>query len=177
MELEGPLHDGYPSETAKNLFPKQPAELSEDQHTRKILSQFLHRAFRREVQEEEVEHTTAAYRKFKKITNDNLDAMRKTMASVLVSPKFVYLVERTPKAKTEEARKLNAYELATRLSYFLWASMPDDELLDLAAKQKLLQTNVLKEQIERMRRDVKFMRFARHFGHQWLGLSSLENKP
>lgn len=175
VELEGPLHDGYPSETAKNLFPKQPAELSEDQHTRKILSQFLHRAFRREVQEEEVEHAIAAYRKFKKITDDNLDAMRKTMASVLVSPKFVYLVEPTQKAKTEEARKLNAYELATRLSYFLWASMPDDELIDLAAKQKLLQTNVLKEQIERMRRDVKFMRFARHFGHQWFGLSSLEN--
>ncbi len=175
VQLEGPLHDGYPSETAKKLFPPKPEDADENAHLRKTLSNFLRRAFRREARLEEVDHAHAAFSQFNQILGNDRDAMRKTMAALLVSPKFLYLVEPVPEAESEKARKLNGYELATRLSFFLWASMPDDELLALAESGELLRPDILKEQVDRMRLDDKFRRFARHFSHQWLGLPSLEN--
>ena len=124
VEMEGPLLDGYPSETAKNLFPPKPADLDESEHIRQTLAAFIGRAFRRAARPEEVDNALTAFGRFKKLTGDDQDAMRKTMATLLVSPKFLYLVEPSPEAKPTQARRLNAYELATRLSYFLWASMP-----------------------------------------------------
>ena len=173
VQMEGPLHDGYPSETAKALLPPRPEGVDEIAHARRILEGFLRRAFRREPEPLELENALTSFRSFLKLTSDPRDALRNTLATALISPKFLYLVEPAPEA--EQARKLNAYELATRLSYFLWASIPDDELLALAAKDKLLEPTLLKEQITRMRKDPKFARFARHFSHQWLGLPALEN--
>ena len=176
VELEGPLHDGYPSQTARTLFPPRPQRIDEASHIRQTLAGFLHRAYRRKVQPEEVAHAVATYERFQKLLGDDARAVaRATLASILVSPKFLYLVEPTPEARTQKARPLNAYELATRLSYFLWASMPDDELLAHAASDQLLQPGVVKAQAARMQEDPKFRRFARHFAHQWLGLPALEN--
>ncbi len=175
IEMEGPLHDGYPSETARNLFPPKPADLGETAHLRQVLGRFLQRAYRREAQADELAHAVATYQRFKKLLKDERAAARATVASILISPKFLYLIEPSPEARPTQARQLNAYELATRLSYFLWASMPDDELLALADNGQLLQPAVLKQQVARMRQDARFSRFARHFSHQWLGLPSLEN--
>jgi hypothetical protein len=173
VEFEGPLLEGYPSETARKLLPPRPANLDEATHARQVLATFIRHAFRREVDPRELENALATLKLFQGLTADPTDAMRKTMASLLVSPKFLYLVE--PASQSNKARKLNPFELATRLSYFLWASMPDDELLALAADRTLLQSNVLKQQVVRMRSDSRFSRFARHFSHQWLGLPALEN--
>ena len=122
VEMEGPLLNGYPSET---VFLPKPADLDEAAHIRNTLATFIGRAFRREARPVEVANAFAAFGRFKKLTGDDQDAMRKTMAT-FVSPKFLYLVEPSPEAEPKQARRLNAYELATRLSYFLWASMPDD---------------------------------------------------
>jgi cytochrome c553 len=173
IEFEGPLHDGYPSELAKQLLPVKPEAMSEEAHVRVVLSSFLRKAFRRDIQQQEIDGFLKTFQQFKELTGDFRAAMRKTFASVLVSPKFLYLVE--PANDSGEARPLNEFELATRLSYFLWASMPDDELLNVASSGKLSQTEVLRQQVQRMLNDTRFSRFARHFSNQWLGLSSLEN--
>ena len=133
----------------------------------------MRRAFRRDVAGSEVDYAVESFRSFREITGDFKSAMRKTMAMLLISPKFIYLVEPSP--PTKSARRLNAYELATRLSYFLWASMPDEELLRLAASEELLQPEVLREQVHRIRRDAKFQRFVKHFSSQWLGLSAMDH--
>ena len=173
IEFEGPLHDGYPSEVAKQLLPDKPEAMPEEAHARVVLTSFIRKAFRRDIQSQEVDGFLKTFQKFKELTGDFRSAMRKTFASVLVSPKFLYLVE--PAQDSGDARPLNDFELATRLSYFLWASMPDDELLNVASTGKLSQPEVLKKQVRRMSKDEKFGRFARHFGNQWLGLSTLEN--
>ena len=173
VEFEGPLLAGYPSETAKNLLPEKEKGEGEEAYARNVLSMFMRRAFRRDVAKSEVDHAVESFLSFRKITGEFKSAMRKTMAMLLISPKFIYLVEQSP--PTESARRLNAYELATRLSYFLWASMPDEELLRLAASEELLKPKVLKQQVHRMRRDPKFQRFVKHFSSQWMGLSAMDH--
>jgi len=173
VELEGPLLEGYPSQTAKNLLPPSPNSDNEEVYAGEVLAGFLKRAYRREVSESEIAHAVESFRAFRDLTADFKSAMRKTMAMTLVSPKFIYLIE--PTGSSESARELNAYELATRLSYFIWASMPDEELLDLAASGELLEREVLASQVRRMRQDSKFERFAKHFSSQWLGLSAIDH--
>ena len=171
--LEGPLLEGYPSETAKNLLPPSPNSENEAVYSREVLAGFLKRAYRRGVSESEIVQAVDSFRMFRELTTDFKAAMRKTMAMTLVSPKFLYLIE--PSGSSDTARELNPYELATRLSYFIWASMPDEELLDLAGSGELLQRDVLAAQVRRMRRDPKFGRFAKHFSSQWLGLSAIDH--
>jgi hypothetical protein len=173
VEFEGPLLEGYPSQTAKDLLPASENEGNEDEYAVEVLRAFLKRAYRREVTAAEVAHATDSFHAFRKLTGDFKSALRSTLAMLLVSPKFIYLIE--PSAGNERARELTAYELATRLSYFLWASMPDEELLAIAASGELLKRNVLQSQVIRMRKDPKFERFVKHFTSQWLGLSAMDN--
>lgn len=173
VEFEGPLLEGYPSQKAKDLLPDSENSGDEPAYAREVLSPFMRRAFRREVTNEEVAHAVESFHAFRKLTPDFKAAMRKTMAMLLVSPKFIYLVE--PSSAINKARKLDPYELASRLSYFLWASMPDDELFALASDGSLLDPDILRTQITRMRKDQKFERFVRHFSSQWLGLSAMDH--
>lgn len=173
VEFEGPLLEGYPSQKAKDLLPSLPNISDEEVYAREVLAKFLKLAYRRDVSESELAHAVDSFLMFRGLTSDFKKAIRKTMAMTLVSPKFIYLIE--PAGPTEQARELNPYELATRLSYFLWASMPDDELLGLAESGELLKRDVLLKQVERMRRDPKFERFVKHFSSQWLGLSAIDH--
>lgn len=173
VEFEGPLLEGYPSETAKKLLPPSPNSENEVVYAGEVLAGFLKDAYRREISESEIAHALDSFRTFRNLTTDFKAAMRKTMAMTLVSPKFIYLIE--PTGASGSARELNAYELATRLSYFMWASMPDQELFDLAASGELLKRDVLVSQVHRMRQNPKFERFAKHFSSQWLGLSAMDH--
>ena len=104
------------------------------------------------------------------------ESIAEILKSVLVSPYFLYRVE-------EEPEKLGSYplsnfEVASRLSYFLWCSMPDQELFDLAYRGMLEDTLVLEKQVRRMLADPKAKRFAENFSTQWLGITKLlENQP
>ena len=95
--------------------------------------------------------------------------MQDGYAAILCSPQFLYLKE-TP-------GRLNDYQLATRLSYFLWSSMPDQELFELAAADKLNAPAELKRQVERMLRDHKAAAFTHHFTSTWLRLDELGKMP
>lgn len=99
------------------------------------------------------------------------DAIAQTLKAILVSPHFLYRAEEEPRVKG--VYLLSNFELATRLSYFLWSSMPDQELFSLAYLGKLQDTLVLEAQVKRMLADPKARRFAESFATQWLGVSKL----
>ncbi|MCA9056253.1 MAG: DUF1592 domain-containing protein, partial [Planctomycetaceae bacterium] len=134
----------------------------------------LRRAFRRTVTDDEV----AAYAAFVQQAIEQGDSFERGMQialqAVLVSPQFLFRVE-APGADewTGGAESLNDFELATRLSYFLWSSLPDDELLSLAEAGKLRDVDVLQQQADRMLRDPKAQALIENFAGQWLGLRKL----
>ncbi|NCF92695.1 MAG: DUF1588 domain-containing protein [Verrucomicrobiaceae bacterium] len=98
-------------------------------------------------------------------------AMKATVAAVLSSPRFLYLADRAPAAESEQA--LTSYELAARLAMFLWSSLPDEELLEVARNSTLGQDEVLDTQIRRMLEDSRSQSLSQNFARQWLRLDQL----
>ena len=97
------------------------------------------------------------------------------LAAVLVSPEFLFRVERTPKGLSDaETYQLSDLELASRLSFFLWSSIPDDELLDVAVRGELRDPVVLEQQVRRMLGDRRSRNLVTNFGAQWLHLRNLD---
>jgi len=134
---------------------------------------FSQRAYRRPLAQAERNELLAFYRALRK--NEGLsheEAMRDAVASVLVSPHFCYRVE--PSDAGPAARPVSDYALASRLSYFVWASMPDDELLAHAAAGDLHQPDVLRAQIRRMLRDDRVRGLAAEFAGNWLEFRRFE---
>ena len=102
--------------------------------------------------------------------------MRLALEAILVSPHFLFRIERDPKPNDPVAiHAVNDYELASRLSYFLWSSMPDAELLRVAGERRLHDPAVIRAQTRRMLADLKSARLIDNFGGQWLELRNLES--
>ena len=135
------------------------------------LTRFLTRAFRRPVEEATRDRYVEYVMSQIEQGDDFAVAMKGAAAAAIASPKFLYLYDEAS-AKDELAR-LDNYELASRLSFFLWGSIPDDELLSLAARGELEQEQVLVGQVERMLRDRKLKRFCDSFPAQWLQLERI----
>ncbi len=136
---------------------------------RQILQNFLPRAFRRPVTPQEMEPYLALFRAKQGKTFD--EAVIFMLRGVLMSPQFLFRVE-APNSGTEE-RLVDDYALASRLSYFLWGSMPDEMMFDLAALGKLHDPAVLHEEVGRLLRSPKSMGFINSFVSQWLGIREL----
>jgi hypothetical protein len=143
----------------------------------KVVYPFATKAFRHFLKEGE---KTKLISFFKSVydQNDSLDYPRRfdvsiaqTLKSILISPNFLYRVEEEP--EIAGAYPVNNFEVATRLSYFLWSSMPDQELFDLAYMGRLQDTLVLEAQVKRMLADPKSKRFVENFSTQWLGINKL----
>ena len=173
VSLEGPLLGGFPSERARELLPALTEESDQQVAAADALALFLRRVFRRSVTQADVEKYLSFFNDFRDITGDYRTAMRKTFATAMLSPEFIFLLEPTP--SDSQPRTLTAHELATRMSYFLWASAPDLELLNLADSGELLDEKVLHVQVTRMRNDPRFKRFTDHFTTQWLGLDRMQH--
>ncbi len=138
------------------------------------LHQFAERAYRRPLTTAEKEGLTKFYRTLRdKEEMPHEDAIRDCVVSVLVSPHFLFRVD-LPGKGTGETAPLSDLALASRLSYFLWASMPDRELLDLAAKGELHKPEVLVAQTKRMLRDPKARGMATEFAANWLDVRRFE---
>ncbi|MEZ6067141.1 MAG: DUF1592 domain-containing protein [Planctomycetaceae bacterium] len=142
------------------------------------LAQFLRLAYRREVSEPEVATTVALVRQSVDAGASEPDAVRVAVQSVLSSPEFLFLSEPFD-PKGGSVRPLDDFELASRLSYFLWSSMPDNELLAIAARGELANPETLGQQIGRMLRDRRRSReLSESFAVQWLKLDQLySSKP
>ncbi len=140
-----------------------------------ILSRLLPRAYRRPVRTEEVDALVRLAAPAEGEGETFAHGIRLALKAILISPHFLFRIERDPDPlNSARAHEVNAYELATRLSYFLWSSMPDDELFQAARKGNLGNPEVLEEQVRRMLRDPKSGALVENFAGQWLQLRNLE---
>ena len=178
IEIEGPLYPPPPTrpESHRRIFFCSPGEngLSEEQAARQIIERFATRAFRRSAKSEEVEQLLAFYHLARKEGDRFEDGIRLALTAALVSPHFLYRIETDPPGAGDKPYAISDYELATRLSYFLWSSMPDEELFALAGARKLRETGVLEAQVKRMLADKKAAAFVSNFTGQWLELRNLD---
>ena len=141
------------------------------------LRQFAKRAWRRPMSEEEFKKLDALYFDGRAKELDRESAAREVIVRVLVSPHFLFKAETLPLAATGEGDvKLSAHELASRLSYFLWASMPDWELRKAAEDGSLLKPEVLAKQTTRLLRDPRASALAKEFAGQWLKFSGFDEQ-
>jgi hypothetical protein len=174
IELEGPIHPAWPPPSHQRLLFDSPNKgKDETAYAREVLARFMTRAYRRPVRTEEVASKVALFSRLRPEKPSFIEAIKVPLAAVLASPNFLYLVE--PAA--DKPRKLDACQLASRLSYFLWSSMPDDELFALAASGKLLDPPMLRAQADRMLADPKSRALVRNFAGQWLGLRKVGSNP
>ena len=153
------------------IFIVEPGqEISEAEAANRIIANFARLAFRRPVEPSDVERFESLYQKANKEGSSFEESLRLALTAVLVSPQFLYRLELGP---GDDEFQLDDYQLASRLSYFLWMSMPDDELFELAAQGKLQQADTLTLQVDRMLTDQRSTAFARAFTGQWLGFAAL----
>ena len=181
IEVEGPLNEGWPPASHRLIFGDLAQESAplENQAARvevvssdplvdaeRLLRQFCRRAFRRTVAHNDV----APFIQLVKAKLDEgrsfEEAMRVGLTAVMVSPEFLFLLEKPG--------TLDDFALASRLSYFLWRTMPDDELLTLAEQTELHRPETLHDQVERMLNDPRSQAFVRDFVGQWLNLRDLD---
>jgi hypothetical protein len=153
----------------------RPAEggLSGKEAARLVLERFASRAFRRPVRGEELDRLLDLYRVADERGEPFETAIKLPMRAVLVSPSFLFLVEQPGGPEEAGATRVSDFELASRLSYFLWSSMPDDELFELARQGKLQDEAVLEAQVRRMLADPKARALAEDFAGQWLRVDTL----
>lgn len=134
---------------------------------RRLLANFLRKAFRRPVTEAEIDKYLKLYDRAAERNDPYEERIKLMLKAVLVSPDFLFKLEE--RRDDAQIRPLRQHELATRLSYFLWSTMPDEELMRLADQGKLQDTAVLAEQVDRMLDDARSRSFANAFVGQWLG--------
>jgi len=141
-----------------------------DSAIRARLRRFLRRAFRRSVDDETLDRY-ATYAESRRAAGDShVDAMKSVAAAVIASPRFFYLYDL---AGSDDVRQFDDFNLASRLSFFLWGSIPDDELLQLADEGRLSDPEILGGQVDRMLHDRKLKRFCDSFPAQWLQLERI----
>jgi hypothetical protein len=141
------------------------------EQARQILARFAGRAFRRPVSKEEVERYAKLYDRRRDAGEGFEAAVATALQAVLVSPDFLFRVELDNRPQAEGPHPVSEYHLASRLSYFLWSSMPDEELLALAAKGELSKN--LDAQVTRLLADARSDAFVENFAPQWLGFRDL----
>ncbi len=178
VDIEGPLLESWPPPSHRALFGDLKQERVERERyevvssqpladAERLLTDFARRAFRRPVSSQEIQPFLARVRSALKNGRSFEQAMRLGFKGILVSPDFLFLRERGP--------RLSDFELASRLSYFLWSSMPDEELLKLATANQLHEPEVLRGQLERLLRDPKSRSFTENFTGQWLKLRAIDD--
>jgi hypothetical protein len=161
-QLQGPSQ-----ESIKKVFGDNPARGPRDAATvRKIVADLARRAYRRPVTDKEVDELVGLIAMVRKDGESLEEGLCLAIQRMLISPHFLFRVEK--------AAQLSPHELATRLSYFLWSSMPDEELLRAAAHGKLQQT-VVEAQVRRMLKDPRARALVENFGGQWLQTRALES--
>ncbi|MFK7789926.1 MAG: DUF1592 domain-containing protein [Phycisphaeraceae bacterium] len=149
--------------------------ITESQAARKVIERFATQAFRRPADAGEVGALLRLYRDAREAGDDYESAVKLALTATLVSPNFLYRPIGNPKPHDSSfVYELNGYELASRLSYFLWSSMPDDQLLDLARSKQLRKPSVLKKQVQRMLMDPRSDALVENFAGQWLLLRKLD---
>jgi hypothetical protein len=177
LEIEGPFNakPPVPSESHKRIFFVTPGNgVTPDAAARQILTRFANRAFRRPAKVDEIDRLMKLYFAAKTDGEPFTSSVRVALTAVLVAPQFMYRIELDPQTQPGVVHPLNDYEIASRLSYFLWSSMPDDQLIALAQQGRLHNPATLEAQVKRMLADPKGEAFIHNFTGQWLELRNLD---
>ncbi|HVE43206.1 MAG TPA: DUF1592 domain-containing protein [Planctomycetota bacterium] len=172
VELVGPvdLRNPEPPESHRRIFVTKPGlSVTKRQAATEIVGRFVRQAFRRPVAPAELERFLGLYDLAEKQGDSFEASVRLALQGILVSPHFLFRVERS-------SGRLNDHELAGRLSYFLWSTMPDAELSDAADKGALRDPAAVDAQVRRMLKDPKARSLAENFAIQWLQLRRLETQ-
>jgi len=176
VTITGPFEAVGAGETPSRarIFTCRPAdEAAEDGCARTILSTLARRGYRRPVADEDVEGLLAAYTTARAAGNGFEAGIERAIGQLLVSPEFLYRVEAGPAVAPAPIYRVTDLELASRLSFFLWSSVPDDELIEAAARGALRQPAELERQVRRMLADPRSDALVGNFVGQWLQLRNL----
>ncbi len=175
FEIVGPLEDIKPiPESHRRIIFIQPELGKEKDAATQILSKFALRAWRRPATADEVGRLIRFVDIAKREGDSFERGIQLALQAVLVSPNFLFRLELDDRPGASVSKPLNDYQLASRLSYFLWSSMPDDELFRLASQGKLKDPTALQAQVQRMLRDSKSIALADNFAAQWLQVRKLD---
>ncbi|MEK6238962.1 MAG: DUF1592 domain-containing protein, partial [Planctomycetales bacterium] len=174
VAFETPADQAWPPAVHARILPPSKNSEHDDAYLKQVLQAFMTRAYRRPAEKNEVDWAIRYYHEVRPAMNTFEDAIQEVLALVLTSPKFLYLPEFQAKQGGKTKVPLNDYELATRLSYFLWGTTPDQELQNLAGQDELGENPVLAQQAERMLADPRSWRFVESFAGQWLDLEGVD---
>jgi len=176
LVVTGPYNQvlGPTPESLQKLYGGNPPQGTPDAtRTRQIVTDLAHRAYRRPVSDKEVDELVGFVNLAEKDGDSFQEGLCIAIERMLISPNFLFRLETDP--PPGPAQPVDAHELASRLSYFLWSSMPDDELLHSADEGKLTQPAELEAQVHRMIQDPKSFALVENFGGQWLQFRALES--
>ena len=175
LEVVGPIETALPAlpETHRRIMFRQPTAGNKPEVAREIIGRFARRSFRRPVTTDEINRLAKFVDLAAKEGESFEKGIKLALSAVLVSPHFLFRGELQPEPDNPKAiHPINEYALASRLSYFLWSSLPDDELFQLAEKKSLRKN--LDQQVKRMLLDPKSRALVDNFAAQWLQLRNLK---
>ena len=177
VEVVGPYNGQVPEDTPSRrvIFVCEPATADDEAPcAREIVASLARRAYRRPVTDDDTRPLLASYEHGRREGGSFEDGIRWAVEALLVSPKFLFRIERDPvNVPPGTPYRISDLELASRLSFFLWSSIPDDELIDLAARGGLSEPSVLEAQVRRMLDDPRSRALVENFTGQWLYLRNL----
>jgi Protein of unknown function (DUF1592)/Protein of unknown function (DUF1588)/Protein of unknown function (DUF1587)/Protein of unknown function (DUF1585)/Protein of unknown function (DUF1595)/Ca-dependent carbohydrate-binding module xylan-binding len=171
-----PLAEESLPESHKKLIIAQPTlTVTAEEAFRKVLQPLASRAFRRPATKAELDRIVQLATKAHEEGESYEGSIRLAIQAIIISPHFLFKVEQVPQEiKAGEYPKISQFELATRISYFLWSTMPDDRLLQLAMKKELDNPEVIRREVKRMIQDKRANEFVENFAGQWLTLRRLD---
>ncbi|HZQ45731.1 MAG TPA: DUF1592 domain-containing protein, partial [Verrucomicrobiae bacterium] len=172
LEIVGPIEPNPQPESYRRIFIRQPTPRTKDGTAREIIGNFARRAYRRPVTADEVGRLLRIFQMVEKDGGTFEAGIKLALQAVLVSPNFLFRGELQAEPDNPQSiHPVNEYALASRLSYFLWSSMPDEELFALAAKGALRKN--LETEVQRMLKDPKAHALVENFADQWLQIRNL----
>ncbi|MFP6764986.1 MAG: DUF1592 domain-containing protein, partial [Planctomycetaceae bacterium] len=169
VEFEGPLYETWPPASHRNIFIESDRKQNPPVYARQILRAFATRAFRRPVTDKEEHELFAVWDSRFSETGDFRQSIQDALLVVLTAPQFLFLIENSA---TPQPEQISSWELASKLSYFLWNAAPDRQLREHAARKTLHAS--LDSELERMIQDPRFAQFTNEFVSQWLKIDRLD---
>ncbi len=169
IEIIAPFYEQWPPKSYRDVFLDK--NLTDDSYAdaRKILERFLHKAWRRPISQTDIDPYIELLNVYRSELPSFQAAMVEVLATALASPEFLYITHRNT------SNSISDYQLANRLSFLLWSSIPDEPLLVLAQQGQLKDPKVLASQLDRMLADPRSKRFCENFVEQWLGTDGLDS--
>jgi cytochrome c553 len=178
ITITGPYTAAGPGDSPSRhrVFVCQPSgPTDEEENAERILSTLMRRAYRRPITDADLQKPLELYREGR-AEGDFDSGIEMALSAILVNPQFLFRIEQDPAgAPPGTIYRISDIELASRLSFFLWSSMPDDELLDVAVRGELSKPAILEQQVRRMLADSRSRMLASNFAGQWLQLRNLES--